>query len=65
MDRVIQVGNLLPDSDNFKNRTTGRVYSIEGLAPTLNTCQGGGKIPLIEVYETNRVQVPTISQRDE
>lgn len=60
---IIQLGNLYPDLPTFKNRTSGRVYSIEGLAPTLNTCQGGGKIPLIEVYETDRVQVSTIPTR--
>jgi hypothetical protein len=48
---VKQVGNLFPDKDNFKNRTSGRVYNADGLAPTLNTCQGGGKIPLIVRYE--------------
>lgn len=48
---VIQVGNLYPDTPRFKNRTTGRVYDAEGISPTINTCQGGGKIPMIVVYE--------------
>lgn len=48
---VIQVGNIYPDTPTFKNRTMGRVYDIEGLAPTINTCGGGGREPKIVVYE--------------
>lgn len=44
---IIQLGNIYPDTEGFKNKTSGRVYSIEGLAPTLNTAQGGGKTPII------------------
>ena len=51
MDKVIQLGNLYPDTPNFKNKTSGRVYSTEGISPTINTCQGGGKEPIIVVYE--------------
>ena len=43
MDKVIQVGNLNPDTPQFKNRTSGRVYDAEGISPTINTCQGGVK----------------------
>lgn len=38
--RVIQVGNLIEDS-NYKNPHCGRVYSIEGIAPCLNCNEGG------------------------
>lgn len=38
---IIQVGNIYPDTPAFKNRTMGRVYSTDGLAPTINTCGGG------------------------
>lgn len=44
---VIQVGNLHPDTPRFKNRTMGRVYDIKGIAPTINTCGGGGRTPMI------------------
>lgn len=44
---IIQLGNLFPDTDTFKNRTAGRVYSIESLAPTIRTPTGGGIIPQI------------------
>lgn len=48
---VIQVGNLYPDTPRFKNRTMGRVYDTKGIAPTINTCGGGGREPKIVVYE--------------
>lgn len=53
---IIQVGNIFPDTDSFKNRTAGRVYSTEGLAPTLRTPSegGGGLEPKIVVYESER-----------
>ena len=41
-DKVIQIGNLIDDTNRgFKNPQNGRVYSPEGIAPTINTCQGG------------------------
>ena len=40
MDKVIQIGNIYPDTPTFKNRTMGRVYDSEGIAPTINTCGG-------------------------
>lgn len=45
--RVMQVGNLYPDTDNFKNRTMGHVYSADGLSPTINCCGGGDREPKI------------------
>lgn len=43
MNKIIQLGNLRKDTKNFTNPQTGRIYSAEGIAPTLNTCQGGEK----------------------
>lgn len=37
---IILLGNIQKEN-NFKNPQIGRVYSIYGLYPTLNTCQGG------------------------
>lgn len=43
-DRVIQVGNLLDGKGGFDNPQRGRVYSDEGIAPTLmSNNQGGGR----------------------
>lgn len=45
--KVQQVGNLYPDTEEFKNRTMGRVYSEEGISPTINCCGGGDREPKI------------------
>ena len=51
--RVEQVGNIYPDTDTFKNRTMGRVYSHEGLSPTINCCGGGDREPkIVEDWQT-------------
>lgn len=48
---VKQVGNL-SDSKSFGgNLQVGRVYSDDGLIPTLNTMQGGGREPKVMVKE--------------
>lgn len=48
MNRVIQVGNIVDDTDiGFKNPQRGRVYSIDGISPCLNCCEGGGLEPKI------------------
>lgn len=49
---VIQIGNLVDDTNiGFKNPQRGRVYSIDGISPCLNCCEGGGLEPKIIVYE--------------
>lgn len=46
---VKQLGNI-SDSNSFGgNPQTGRVYSDDGLSPTLNTMQGGGREPKVMV----------------
>lgn len=50
---VVQIGNIYPNTDNFKNRTSGRVYSAEGLSPTLRTVTGGHNEPkVVEDWQT-------------
>lgn len=39
-NKIIQLGNIRNNTKNFDNPQTGRVYSIEGVSPTINTCQG-------------------------
>ena len=41
---VNQIGNIVT-TGNFKNPQRGRIYSPDGLAPALNTMQGGGREP--------------------
>ncbi len=46
--KIIQVGNYMDDSGKgFKNPQCGRVYSPDGIAPTLNTCGDGQREPKI------------------
>lgn len=42
---VIQVGNIRESI--WENPQVGRIYSSEGISPTLNTCTGGGHEPKI------------------
>ena len=44
--KVMQVGNLR-QGNGWDNPQCGRVYDINGLSPTLNTMQGGGREPKI------------------
>lgn len=39
-NKIIQLGNIRNNTENFDNPQTGRVYSVDGIAPTINTCQG-------------------------
>lgn len=44
---VVQVGNIV-ETDSFGgNPQCGRFYSDDGISPTLNTMQGGGREPKI------------------
>ena len=45
--KVEQIGNIYPDTENFKNRTMDRVYTDEGISPTINCCGGGDREPKI------------------
>lgn len=40
--RCIQLGNIAVGK-SWDNPQRGRIYSVDGIAPTLNTCGGGGK----------------------
>lgn len=42
MNRIIQLGNIRDGTKSFSDPQTGRIYSMYGISPTLNTCQGGG-----------------------
>jgi len=49
MNKIIQLGNLRKGTPTFSNPQCGRVYSIGGIAPTINTCQGGEREPKVLV----------------
>lgn len=50
---VNQLGNISNSKSFGGNPQTGRVYGIDGIAPTLSTMQGGGQEPkvLVSKYE--------------
>ncbi|MCT3078260.1 DNA (cytosine-5-)-methyltransferase [Leuconostoc citreum] len=61
---VKQVGNI-SDSNSFGgNPQTGRVYSDDGLSPTLNTMQGGGREPKVMVKEATKKGYDTATVGD-
>ena len=37
INKIIQLSNLREDLENFSNPQTGRIYSVDGIAPTINT----------------------------
>lgn len=43
--RIKQIGRL--KNKKIDNPTSYRVYDNDGLSPTLNTAQGGGRVPVI------------------
>lgn len=46
--QVMQVGNIA-ESKGWSNPQVGRIYSAEGVSPTLNTCGGGQREPKIVI----------------
>lgn len=55
--QIKQLGNIAVEK-NFSNPQTGRVYSAEGVCPTLNTMQGGQREPKV-VTETVKIKQAT------
>ncbi|AZA15968.1 MAG: DNA cytosine methyltransferase [Lactobacillus delbrueckii subsp. lactis] len=45
--KIVQIGNTSTSKSYGGNPTVGRTYSLGGIAPTLNTCNGGGRVPQI------------------
>lgn len=49
--RCIQLGNIAVGK-SWDNPQSGRIYSVDGIAPTLNTCRGGNLEPkILEIKE--------------
>lgn len=55
---IRQIGNIDQHKRKRNNPDSGRVYSIDGLSPTLNTMQGGGLVPKILVGNRLRHLTP-------
>jgi len=58
--KVMQIGNLDKPREKFDNPQPGRVYSIDGIAPTLTTCGGGNLEPKILIEEQPTSQAGTV-----
>lgn len=50
--RCIQLGNIAVGK-SWDNPQSGRIYSVDGIAPTLNTCGGGKNLEpkILEIKE--------------
>lgn len=48
---IKQIGNISNSTSFGGNPQTGRVYDIDGISPTLNTMQGGGREPKVMVID--------------
>ena len=46
-NNVKQIGNISEGNSSWGNPQTGRIYSAEGISPTLNICGGGQREPKI------------------
>ena len=46
-----QVGQLYPNSGNPQ---AGRVYDADGLCPTIDTCDGGNRMPKVAICEATK-----------
>ena len=56
MNKIIQIGNVFKTA--FNNPMRGRVYSVNGLSPTIDTCGGGNRQPMIiESYEFKTCEI--------
>ena len=49
--KIIQLFNILPPATNFQNGQRGRVYSVDGVSPTIDTTRGGNQQPKIVLIE--------------
>lgn len=55
-DKAIkQIGNISNSKSFGSNPQVGRVYGIDGIAPTLSTMQGGGQEPKVAIREATKI----------
>ena len=58
--KIKQIGNIVPTS-NFNNPQRGRIYSVDGISPSLDCCGGGGREPkILELGLINENRQPKI-----
>ena len=55
---VKQVGNISEKNSRWDNPQTGRIYSVDGCSPTLNTCGGGQREPkILQVRDKQQIGI--------
>lgn len=61
--RCIQLGNIAVGK-SWDNPQSGRIYSVDGIAPTLNTCGGGGQDGMQhnDISEDKEIDVAKVGQ---
>ena len=57
-NKCIQVGDLSGGKWDKINESCRRVYSEDGISPTIHTCQGGNTEPKVIVTENNTIDNP-------
>lgn len=62
-NEVLQIGNIAEGKSGWDNPQAGRIYSVEGCSPTLNTCNGGGHEPKILIGCDKSNNSPQIIER--
>lgn len=57
--QLIEVGNLVPQTGKWKSPQRGRVFSPEGISPSMDTCSGGNREPKIidDIYKDRDARV--------
>lgn len=51
--RIKQVGQMYPNSGNPQ---AGRIYDVEGISPSIDTCSGGNRMPKVADVESLRIR---------
>ena len=62
--KIIQIGNII-SGNGFANPQRGRIYNIDGLSPTIDSCMGGNRetkilmdMETIEKKEKKQIDLP-------
>lgn len=56
-NKMIQVGQMY-GTEKEPNPQAGRIYSADGISPTMDTCSGGNRMPKIVEPTIQRVDIP-------
>ncbi|MCO4676306.1 DNA methylase [Streptococcus infantarius subsp. infantarius] len=61
---IKQIGNINNSTSFGGNPQAGRVYDVNGISPTLNTMQGGGREPKVVVREATNFRIRKLTPRE-